>query len=71
MTQLLGPLVTDGQHLRTELDSRDLDVLRVKRQVSRRAAGQLEDPSTGLRADPSPPVAELDALEKSNLAVVT
>jgi len=50
---------------------RDLDVLRVKRQVSRRAASQLEDPSTGLRADPSPPVAEQDALEEGDLAVVT
>src|SRR5256885_17004419 len=70
MAELLRALLSDRQHLRTELDCRQLDVARVERQVAGRAAPQLEHLATGLRADPCPSIAEEDALEEADLTVV-
>src|SRR3981081_3252798 len=44
MGELLCALAGDRKHPGTQLDPRELDVVSVEGQISRRAAGQLEDP---------------------------
>src|SRR5436305_11419819 len=70
MAELVCTSLPDRQHLRTELDSGELDVLGIEGEVSRGAAGELEHPAAGLGADPLPSAGEQHPLKEADLAVV-
>lgn len=62
--------LADRQHLRAQLNSRQLDVRRIEAQVPGRAARELKHLAASLGADPLPAAREQDPFKEADLAVV-